>query len=435
VETNLERIANKAEREPDLRFNSIAHHLTLQRLQKHLNKMNLKRAAGIDGECVLDARRSFDGWSGEMLRQVHHKGYKAPAVKRSYIPKPGKKEKCPLGVPTVRDSALQGATSEVLQSIYEQDFLPNSFGGRPKLSCHHALSSLRSLIKRGKYNWVLECDLKNFFGSMDHEWVMRFVSHRIGDPRILNLIKRWLKAGVFESGVKTDIEQGAPQGGPISVLLSNIYLHYVLDLWLEKIVKPKLKGDMEFVRYLDDFVVVFQYREDAELVRRELGKRLSKFSLELAEEKTSLFSFGRYSEDKCLNRESFNFLGFIIYRTKTLKGRFTIGFKIGKDRLSRIQLQLRELIHHYKHDRLQNQQKRINRFLSGVYNYYGFGGTWSCLRWIRWRAYLHWKKALSSRSQKRRMTWDKYHRVLKLYPILDGKCRILMRDLDLYVRL
>src|SRR6476660_8808888 len=180
---------------------------------------------------------------------VSRAGYSA-----GLYPKPGKTEKRPLGVPTVADRALQRSTAEVLSAIYEQDFLPCSFGGRPKLSAHHALATLNEVIAGGKMGWVLEADLKNFFGSLNHDWVLRFVAHRVGDPRLISLIRRWLKAGVLEDGKVHPNEEGTPQGGSISVLLSNLYLHYVLDLWFERVVK---------VRYIDDFVICFQYRSDA----------------------------------------------------------------------------------------------------------------------------------------------------------------------------
>jgi len=226
---------------------------------------------------------------------MHHEAYKAPPVRRVWIPKPGKATKRPLGVPCVADRALQRSVSVVLSCIYEQDFLPCSFGGRSKLSAHQALATLNEIIAGKKVSWVLEADLKNFFGSLDHEWLLRFVEHRVGDPRIMSLIKHWLKAGVLEEGEFQLVEKGTPQGGSISVLLSNIYLHYVLDLWFEKVVKPKLEGEVYLVRYIDDFVVCFQYRSDAMRFQDALVERLGKFSLELEPKKTRLVEFGRFA--------------------------------------------------------------------------------------------------------------------------------------------
>ncbi|MCC8951806.1 group II intron reverse transcriptase/maturase, partial [Bradyrhizobium sp. Arg62] len=195
-------------------------------MQKNLLQIPKRSAAGVDGQTVEAAKESFEDWIGPMLQSIHRQGYRAPNIRRVYIPKPGKTEKRPLGVPTVADRALQRSTAEVLSAIYEQDFLPCSFGGRPKLSAHHALATLNEVIAGGMISWVLEADLKNFFGSLDHDRVLRFVEHRVGDPRLISLIRRWLKAGVLEDGAVHPSEQGTPQGGSISVLLSNLYLHY-----------------------------------------------------------------------------------------------------------------------------------------------------------------------------------------------------------------
>ena len=237
--TKLEHIAAKARCEPKLRFTSLAHHITRERVLKNLQQIPRRSAAGVDGQSVEEAKESFEDWIGPMLGSIHRQGYKAPDIRRVYIPKPGKTEKRPLGVPTVSDRALQRSAAEVLAAIWEQDFLPCSFGGRPGLGAHHALATLNEVIAGGKIGWVLEADLKNFFGSLDHDWVLRFVAHRVGDLRLINLIRRWLKAGVLEDGAVHPNEMGTPQGGSISVLLSNLYLHYAFDLWFERVgAKP-----------------------------------------------------------------------------------------------------------------------------------------------------------------------------------------------------
>ncbi|MEE9903806.1 MAG: hypothetical protein K4305_00015 [Chlorobium sp.] len=288
METGLEQIAEKARSDAKLRFTSLAHHITRERVWKNLKQIPGTTAPGTDGQRVADAKESFEVWIEPMLQSMHRQGYKAPLIRRVYIPKPGKQEKRPLGVPCVSDRALQRTTSQVLSAIYEQDFLDCSFGGRPGRGAHNAVATLNEIIAGRKVGWVLEADLKNFFGSLDHEWVMRFVEHRVGDPRILNLIKRWLKAGVLEEGVVHPSEEGTPQGGSISVLLSNLYLHYVLDLWFEKAIKPRMEGEVYLVRYLDDFVVCFQYRSDAVRFQEVLTKRLQKFALTLEPSKTKL---------------------------------------------------------------------------------------------------------------------------------------------------
>lgn len=211
-----------------------------------------------------------------MLQSIHRKGYQAPPIRRVYIPKPGKLEKRPLGVPCVTDRALHRATAQVLSAIYEQDFLPCSFGARSGRSAHQALSTLNEIVAGRKVAWVLEADLKNFFGSLDHRWLLRFVEHRVGDQRLVGLIRRWLKAGILEDGEISPNEEGTPQGGAISVLLSNLCLHYVLGLWFERVVKPRLRGEAYLVRYIDGFVLCFQYQEDSLHVQDALRLRLGK---------------------------------------------------------------------------------------------------------------------------------------------------------------
>ena len=255
--TGLERIAAKARCEPKLRFTSLTHHIAKERVWENLCEIATDSAPGVDGQTVPEAKESFEVWVEAMLQSVHRQGYQAPNIRRVYIPKPGKQEKRPLGVPCVADRALQKSAAQVLSAIYEQDFLPCSFGGRPGRGAHQALASLHEVISGRQVEWVLEADLKNFFGSLSHEWMLRFVEHRVGDRRLISLIRRWLKAGVLENGEVRLSEEGTPQGGSISVLLSNLYLHYVLDLWFERVVKPRLGGEACMVRYIDDFVLCF----------------------------------------------------------------------------------------------------------------------------------------------------------------------------------
>ena len=224
--TGLERIAAKARSEPKLRFTSLAHHITKGRVWENLCQIRTSSAPGVDGQTVPEAKESFGEWIEPMLQSIHRQGYQAPSIRRVYIPKPGKKEKRPLGVPCVADRALQRSVAQVLSAIYEQEFLPCSFGGRPGRGAHQALATLHEVISGRKVEWILEADLNNFFGSLSHEWMLRFVEHRVGDPRLISLIRRWLKANVLEDEELHPSEEGTPQGGSISVLLSNLYLHY-----------------------------------------------------------------------------------------------------------------------------------------------------------------------------------------------------------------
>ena len=420
--TELERIAAKARCEPELRFTSLAHHVTRDRVEQNLKKIPNRSAPGCDGVTVAEAKRDFDQWIEPMLQSVHQQGYKAPPIRRVYIPKPGKQEKRPLGVPCVSDRALQRSTSEVLSAIYEQDFLPCSFGGRPGCGAHNALSTLNEVIAGKKVGWVLEADLKNFFGSLDHGWLLRFVEHRVGDPRMISLIRRWLKAGILEEDEIYPNEEGTPQGGSISVLLSNLYLHYVLDLWFERVVKPRLRGEAYLVRYIDDFVVCFQYREDAIRFQNVLRRRLEKFSLVLEPTKTKLVEFGRFAARHACKRgrkrpETIYFLGFTLYCTRNQKGNFKVGFRTEKSRLQRSLANLSDLMRRIRHLPVGVQAVNLNRVLRGHYGYYGIAGNFRALQKVHRFAERYWRKMLNSRSREGSVTWEVFHKIKERFPL------------------
>jgi len=430
METDLERIAAKARSEPTLRFTSLAHHITPDRVCRNLMRIPSRSAVGIDGQTVQAAKDSFNEWIGPMLQSVHRQGYHAPAVRRVYIPKPGKTEKRPLGVPTIADRALQRSAAEVMSAIYEQDFLPCSFGGRPRLSAHHALATLNEIIAGGKISWVLEADVKNFFGSLSHEWLLRFVEHRVGDARLINLIRRWLKAGVMEDGAIHSSDEGTPQGGSISVLLSNLYLHYVLDLWFERVVRGRLRGEARLVRYIDDFVICFQYREDAIRVETTLRRRLEKFSLTLEPDKTRLVEFGRFAQRQAGKRgrtrpETLYFLGMTLYCSRNLKGNFKVGMRTEKSRLRRSLATLRERMRQIRHFAITDQAHEINLILRGHYAYYGIAGNLRSLLKVYRTVERYWRKMLQSRSRDgKRLTWEIFSKIKERCPLLRPKLRL-----------
>jgi RNA-directed DNA polymerase len=420
--TGLERIAAKARSDTKFRFTSLAHHLTRDRIWGNLNRIPSKSAPGCDGQMVTNAKEDFEVWIDPMLQSMHRQGYQAPPIRRVYIPKPGKVEKRPLGVPTVADRALQRSTAEVLSAIYEQDFLSCSFGGRPGLSAHQALATLTEVIAGRKVGWVLEADLKNFFGSLDHGWLLRFVEHRVGDPRIISLIRRWLKAGIMEDGELHPNTEGTPQGGSISVLLSNLYLHYVLDLWFTKVVKTCLQGEAYLVRYIDDFVICFQYRADALRVQQALRKRLAKFGLTLEPNKTQLVEFGRFADRHASKRgrkrpETLYFLGFTLYCTRNRKGHFKVGFRTEKSRLHRSLTNLRDLMRRMRHLPVKEQAINLNRVLRGHYAYYGIAGNLRALQRVHRAVERYWRKMLSSRNREGRVTWEVFHKIKACYPL------------------
>jgi len=436
METKLEQIAAKARCEPKLQFTSLAHHITRDRVLKNLSQIPKRSAAGVDGQTVEEAKKDFGRWIEPMLQSVNRRGYRAPNIRRVYIPKPGKQEKRPLGVPTVSDRALQRSTAQVLSAIYEQDFLPCSFGGRAGLSAHHALATLNEVIAGSKTGWVLEADLKNFFGSLNHDWLLRFVEHRVGDPRVISLIRRWLKAGVVENGDVHPNEEGTPQGGSISVLLSNVYLHYVLDLWFERVVKRRLRGEASLVRYVDDFVICFQYRSDALRVHEALRHRLGKFGLTLEPTKTKLVEFGRFAQGHASKHgrtrpETIYFLGLTLYCTRNRKGNFKVGMRTEKSRLRRSLMSLRALMRRIRHDAIKKQVGELNAVLRGHYAYYGIAGNIRALFKVYGAVERYWRKMLCSRSWAgRRLTWAMYNQIKQRTPLSRPKLHLPYRDLQ-----
>lgn len=299
---NLERIAAKARKETDLKFSSLAHHITKELIWESLDRMSKYTAPGIDLETAEGALKDFDLWIKEVIASIHQKSYIPPAVRKVRLLKPTKNEMHQIGVSVVVDRALQRSTAEVLSAIYEQDFLNCSYGGRPGRGENKVLSTLNNIIAGEKVSWVLEVELKNFLGSLDLQWMLEFIQHRVGDPRIISLINGWLKSGVMENGEIRASEVGTPLGSSISVLLSNVYLHYVLDLWFEKVVKPRFQGEAYLIRHIDNFIVCFQYCSDAKRFYDPLKKRLRKFSLIMEPKNTHLAEFGSLATEHAKDR-------------------------------------------------------------------------------------------------------------------------------------
>jgi group II intron reverse transcriptase/maturase len=288
------------------------------------------------------------------------------------------------------------------------------------------LATLNEIIAGRKVGWVLEADLKNFFGSLDHGWLLRFVVLRVGDPRIISLIRRWLKAGIMEDGEIHTNAEGTPQGGSISVLLSNLYLHYVLDLWFTKVVKTYLRGEAYLVRYIDDFVICFQYRSDAMRVQQVLSKRLAKFGLALEPNKTKLVEFGRFADRHAQKRgrkrpETLYFLGFTIYCTRNLKGNYQVGFRTEKSRLRRSIMNLSDLMRRIRHLPVKEQVINLNRVLRGHYAYYGIAGNFGALKKVYRNVERYWRKMLGSRNREGQVTWDVFLKIKTCYPLQQPK--------------
>jgi len=428
-------IAAKARKNPKEQFNNLLHHLSYELVAECLSEIPQSSAAGVDGMGAKEAKENLSWLLPPILKQIHEGRYTAPPVRRVYIPK-ADGTKRPIGVPVVVDRAIQAAMAKVLNEIYEQDFLKCSFGFRPGLGCHHALATINEILYRRKLEDVLEVDIRDFFGSLSHEWLMRFLGLRIGDKRVLMLIQAWLKAGIFEEGQWQEVEKGTPQGGSISPLLANVYLHYVVDLWFERKIKRQFRGQAELVRYADDLCLFFQNPTDVGTMKTLLSARLAQFGLTLSEEKTHQTHLGRRRNPSTHERRRLTFLGFTIYLAQSWSQKSSkIVFQTDGKRYSRAKATMRERIHRMRHHPVDDQVRAINQILRGHFNYYGIAGNVRKLQAFWNFTQREWKHSLSKRSQKGRLTWDKLTAILDQHPLTPPRLRIRYPDLAAYARL
>lgn len=334
------------------------------------------------------------------------------------------------------DRAIQGAMAKVLNEIYEQDFLKCSFGFRRGLGCHHALATINEVLYRQKMEHVLEVDIRDFFGSLSHEWLMSFLRLRIGDGRVLTLIQAWLRAGIFEEGRWQEVEGGTPQGGSISPLLANIYLHYVVDLWFERKIKPQFGGKAALVRYADDLCMFFEHPTEVDTMRTLLQARLGQFGLQLAEEKTHKTNMGARTNNETHERRRLTFLGFTIYRTRSV-GQTVIKtvFQTEGKRFSRAKAGMKERLRRMKHQPVETQARAVNQILRGHFNYYGLAGNARKLQDFWDFTRKEWKHSLSKRSQTGRLTWEALTALLEKHPLVRPRIRISYPQLASYARL
>ncbi len=402
MSTELSKIAEKAKTDPELRFTSLAHLLTPEFLKETWKQMNRHGASGVDGETIRDYERNLDGRIGDLHERLKAGRYKAPPVRRVNIPKGNGKTR-PLGIPTVEDRLVQRAVARILEAIYEADFLDVSYGFRPGRNPHQALHKLRNCIMAEKVEYVFEADIRGYFHHINHYWLMRMLQARIRDTRILRLIEKWLRSGVMENGVVRVATEGTPQGGPISSILANVYLHYVLDRWFEIGCKPSFQGEATLIRFADDHVVCFQYEQDAERFHRALVKRMAKHGLELAEEKTRLVRFGRVAGEEA---ETFDFLGFIHVCAKDRKGRFAV-IRIPRRKAIRKFLdRVKQWLKAHMRASPREQQKHLSLMLRGFYQYFGLYHCTLKLGYVLREVQRQWTRSLRRRSQRHRLTWD-----------------------------
>jgi group II intron reverse transcriptase/maturase len=353
----------------------------------------------------------------DLLRRVHSGAYRASPSRRVYIPKPDGRQR-PLGIATLEDKILQRAVVEVLNSVYEEDFLGFSYGFRPGRGPHDALDALAVGISERKVNWILDADVSDFFTRLDHSWLERFLEHRIADKRVLRLIRKWLAAGVVEDGNWSETVEGSPQGASVSPLLANVYLHYVFDLWVRHWRRRRAQGDMIVVRFADDFVVGFQYLGDAKRFLADLRERFAKFNLELHPDKTRLIEFGRFAAQNRKERgiakpETFEFLGFTHVCGKTRDGRFWLRRITIKKRMRAKLKQVKAELRRRRHWPIPEQGRWLASVLRGHFNYYAVPGNIDLITAFRDQIRWYWIQTLRRRSQRHRMTWERYSRIEK----------------------
>jgi RNA-directed DNA polymerase len=418
---NLWRVYEAAKRNKQAQFTALMHHVDAVALERAFRRLKRKASAGVDGETVVTYEQDLESNLKDLCERVHTGRYRPLPVRRVYIPKADGGQR-PLGVPALEDKIVQGAVAEVLSAVYEVDFLGFSYGFRPGRNPHQALAAVHTAVMTQCVNWVLDADIRKFFDSVDHEWLLRMIAHRIADPRVLRLIRMWLQAGVLEGGEWRETVEGTPQGAGISPLLANVFLHYVLDLWVHHHWrKRKARGRVIVVRYADDFVMGFQYADDARRMLHDLGERMTKFGLKLHEGKTRLIEFGRLPTLDHARRgerrpETFAFLGFTHYCGRTRDGRFVVKRKTQSKRLTVKLKALRVEARRRMHAPVSEQYHWLCQVLRGHYAYYGLSSNFRCLKSFLQQVLRIWFRALRRRSQ-RRMTWGAFGQLLARFPL------------------
>jgi group II intron reverse transcriptase/maturase len=411
VPNALERVRQIAKRDKKTKFNALLHHVNIDLLRAAFSSIRKTAAAGVDDVTWTQYEENLEDNLLNLLRRLHRGTYRAKPSRRVYIPKADGRQR-PLGVAALEDKIAQRATAEVMNAIYEADFIGFSYGFRRGRKQHDALDALAAGTIRGKVNWVLDADIRGFFDTIDHGWLVKFVGHRIGDKRILRLIQKWLKAGVVEEGRWMACEEGTPQGATISPLLANIYLHYVLDLWIQQWRKRQAKGQVNVVRWADDFIVGFQYQCDARKFLHELKERLQKFCMELHPEKTRLIQFGRYAakdRQKSEGRkpETFQFLGLTHICGRTRSGKFLLIRRTARKRMRTKLSEVKAELLSRRHKPIPEQGKWLGAVVRGYFAYHAVPTNATSLAAFKQQVEQHWLRALRRRSQRDHTDWKR----------------------------
>ena len=414
----LLKVVERARREPEGRFHSLAHLIDVSALERAYHRMRKDAAVGVDGVTKEQYGQDLEENLQDLHARMKAKRYRHQPIRRVHIPKEGGKTR-PIGVSAFEDKLVQDALREVLEAIYEQDFLDCSYGFRPGRSAHDAVRTLDRVVHRGKVNWILEADIVSFFDSLDRKKLKEMLEIRVADGSLLCLIGKFLHVGVLDGVELSAPESGTAQGSVLSPLLGNVYLHYVLDLWFEQEVKPRLRGRATLIRYCDDFIIGFDQEEDARRVMEVLGKRLERFGLALHPDKTRLLPFRRPPARQKSGKgpATFDFLGFTLYWARTRKGRWGMSCKTRSARLRRAIQSIYAWCRRHRHLPVKAQHAALKRRIQGHFNYFGVSGNFRSLLLIIEQARRSWYKWLCRRSQRTRLNWERFEDLLRDFPL------------------
>lgn len=420
VLTRQQRIAELAKQDPKMGLTSLAHHMDMTWLHVAYQRTRPDGAVGVDGQTIDDFNKRLRGNLEELLEAAKSGTYRAPPVRRVHIPKGTGNETRPIGIPTFADKVLQRAVVMLLEPIYEQDFHDCSYGFRPKRSAHQALEALWRQSMNMNGGWILEVDIRKFFDTLDHAHLRELLKRRVRDGVLLRLIGKWLNAGVLEEGVHTTPDAGTPQGGVISPLLANIYLHYVLDEWFAQEVKPRLRGRAYLIRYADDFVIGFEHEEDARRVAEVIPKRFAKYGLAVHPDKTRLIPFRKPGTKSRHNSEdgkpgTFDLLGFTHYWGRSWRGAWVVKRKTARSRLSRAITRIGDWLRQHCHWSIPAQHKILGQKLTGHYAYYGLTGNGRCLATFRFAVVRLWRRWLGRRNRLGPLNWARFNQLMERF--------------------
>lgn len=427
-------IASKAKEDPKCKFTSLVHLINEEFLKECFRELKKGKSPGIDGVTIREYAKKLDENISDLMVRLKAKQYRPQPVLRVYIPKPNG-DKRPLGIPAVEDKIVQMAIKKILEAIFEQDFIDSSYGFRPNRSCHDALKKLDKTIMKGPVNFVVDMDISKFFDTVDHKRLMECLKQRIVDPSLLRLISRFLKSGIMEEGKFFETDMGTPQGGILSPILANVYLHYALDLWFENEVKPQLFGYAQLIRYADDFVVCFEKEAEARAFADALRQRMNEFGLTISKEKSKIIEFGRCACTRAMRYgwkcETFDFLGFTHFCDKTRRGKFKLGRKTSRkkfiQKMKDMNIWLKSIRNRIE---LKEWWKILGLKLLGHYRYYGMSGNIRSLRNFYHQVVKLAFKWINHRSQKKSYDWDHFHRFLLFNPLPKPKIYHSLYTLD-----